>query len=192
MLSSRRLESPGKSKGILASSWSCNSLVSGPIIKYGSFKPSCTRNPLKPSLAGICAGENFLTVDASIALMVLYWVTWAGLLEGSCQTGSGRPEKIATETVSSSVVKKTIVKLVFIVNANQQTELSLHKSKHCLKLIRWFCSAYLLLRLARWPLWKRVSEVALLKWSWLKGNAIGILACGSFLPRWDSVCWECA
>ena len=50
-----------------------------------------------------------------------------------------------------------------------------------------FCTAHLLLRITRWPPLKRACEVTLWKWSWLKRNAIGIFACGCFLPRWDSV-----
>ena len=65
-----------------------------------------------------------------------------------------------------------------------------HSPSH--SVIRWFCTAHLLLRITRWLLWKRASAVTLLKWSWLKRNAIGIFACGCFLPRADSMCWECA
>ena len=38
---------------------------------------------------------------------------------------------------------------------------------------------------------KKSNEVTL-KWSWLKRTAIGIFACGCFLPRRDSmsVCWD--
>ena len=39
---------------------------------------------------------------------------------------------------------------------------------------------------------KRACEVTLLKWSWLKRNVIAIFACDCFLPRWDSMWWECA
>ena len=42
------------------------------------------------------------------------------------------------------------------------------------KVIRWFCTAHLLLHMTRWPLWKRASKVTLLKWSWPKWNAIRI------------------
>ena len=64
----------------------------------------------------------------------------------------------------------------------------------CLKLIHWFCTAHLwhpLLHVTRWRHEKKKSEVPLLKWSWLKRNAIRIFASGCFWPRWDSVCWEC-
>ena len=60
------------------------------------------------------------------------------------------------------------------------------------KVIPWFCTAHLLLRITRWPPWKRACEVTLLKRRWPKRNAIAIFACGCFLPRWDSVWWECA
>ena len=33
------------------------------------------------------------------------------------------------------------------------------------KVICWFCTAHLILRITRWPPWKRASEVTLLKWS---------------------------
>jgi len=39
---------------------------------------------------------------------------------------------------------------------------------------------------------KKSISVTLLKWSLLKRKATGIFACGRFLPRWDSMCWECA
>ena len=42
--------------------------------------------------------------------------------------------------------------------------------------IRWFWTAYLLLRITRWPPWKRASEEKLLKWCWLKRNAIKIFS----------------
>ena len=56
--------------------------------------------------------------------------------------------------------------------------------------IRWFCTAHLLPRITRWPPWKRACQqkVTLLKWSWLKRNAIRIFGCVWFLPRWDSAC----
>ena len=54
------------------------------------------------------------------------------------------------------------------------------------------CTAHLLLRITRWPPLKRAFEVTPLKWSRLKRNAIGIFTCGCFLPRWDSMSWECA
>ena len=51
------------------------------------------------------------------------------------------------------------------------------------KVIHWFCTAHLLLP------WKRASKVKLLKWNWL---IIRIFASGCFLPKWDSMFWECA
>ena len=63
---------------------------------------------------------------------------------------------------------------------------------HTFKVIHWLCTVHLLLRITRWPRSKRASEVTLFKWSWLKRNSIGNFACGIFLPRWDSMCWECA
>ena len=60
------------------------------------------------------------------------------------------------------------------------------------KVIPWFCTAHLLLRITRWPPWKRACEVTLLKARWPKRNAIAIFAYGCFLPRWDSMWWECA
>ena len=59
------------------------------------------------------------------------------------------------------------------------------------KVIRWFCDAHLLLHILRWPPWEKASQVTMLKWSWLKRNAIGNFTCSCFLPRWDSMCWEC-
>ena len=39
---------------------------------------------------------------------------------------------------------------------------------------------------------KKSISVTLWQWSLLKRKATGIFACGRFLPRWDSMCWECA
>ena len=59
------------------------------------------------------------------------------------------------------------------------------------KVIRWFCTAHLLLRITRWSPWERASKETLLKLRWLKRNAIRIFARCCFLPWWDSRCWEC-
>ena len=57
-----------------------------------------------------------------------------------------------------------------------------------LKVIHWFCTAHLLLRITRWPPLKRAFEVTPLKWSRLKRNAIGIFACGCFSCRGETHC----
>ena len=48
------------------------------------------------------------------------------------------------------------------------------------KVIRWFCTAHLLLSITRWSPGKRACKVTLLKWGSLKRNAITIFGCGWF------------
>ena len=48
-------------------------------------------------------------------------------------------------------------------NEDTRGNLMIDLGKHIFKVIRWFCIAHLLLRITRWPPWKRASEVALLR-----------------------------